>query len=93
MTANTPNPPLQSNEAIAEAIAQALIEGFDRHYTLFRAASARAKQRFEQARWHEVQDAVSERIRYYEDRVRECVDRLNGDFAAATLDDAVWQRA
>jgi len=93
MTANTPNPPLQSNEAIAEAIAQALIEGFDRHYTLFRAASTRAKQRFEQARWHEVQDAVSERIRYYEDRVRECVDRLNGDFAAATLDDAVWQRA
>jgi len=80
-------------EATAEGIAQALIEGFDRHYRLFRVASARAKQRFEEARWHEVQDAVSERIRYYEDRVRECVDRLNGEFAAATLDDAVWQRA
>ncbi|NBU59649.1 MAG: bifunctional isocitrate dehydrogenase kinase/phosphatase [Betaproteobacteria bacterium] len=82
-----------SAEATAEAIAQALIEGFDRHYSLFREASACAKQRFEEARWHEVQDAVSERIRYYEDRVRECVDRLNGEFAAATLDDSAWQRA
>jgi isocitrate dehydrogenase kinase/phosphatase len=82
-----------SAEATAEAIAQALIEGFDRHYSLFREASARAKQRFEEARWHEVQDAVSERIRYYEDRVSECVERLNGEFAAATLDDQVWQRA
>lgn len=82
-----------NKEAVAESIAEALIEGFDRHYSLFREASARAKQRFEQARWHEVQDAVSERIRYYEDRVRECVTRLTEEFAAATLDDTVWQRA
>lgn len=85
--------PQQSNDAVAEAIAEALIEGFDRHYSLFREASARAKQRFEEARWHEVQDAVSERIRYYEDRVRECVTRLTDDFAAARLDDVAWQRA
>lgn len=85
--------PQPANESVAEGIAQALIEGFDRHYGLFREASARAKQRFEEARWHEVQDAVSERIRYYEDRVRECVARLTNEFAAETLDDAVWQRA
>jgi isocitrate dehydrogenase kinase/phosphatase len=85
--------PQLNREAVAEGIAQALIEGFDRHYMLFREASAMAKQRFEDARWHEVQEAVSERIRYYEERVRECVDRLHGEFAAGALDDTVWQRA
>ena len=93
MDRNAATASVNTAEATAEGIAQALIEGFDRHYSLFREASARAKQRFEEARWHEVQDAVSERIRYYEDRVRECVDRLTNNFAAATLDDAVWQRA
>ncbi len=82
-----------SAETTAEGIAQALIDGFDHHYAVFRAATARAKQRFEEARWHEVQDAVSERIQYYEERVRECVTRLLEEFAADTLDDAVWQRA
>jgi len=82
-----------SAETTAEGIAQALIDGFDHHYAVFRAATARAKQRFEEARWHEVQDAVSERIQYYEERVRECVIRLLEEFAADTLDDAVWQRA
>ena len=46
----------------AQRIAVALIDGFDRHYTPFRAASARAKERFEAGDWAEAQRAVKERI-------------------------------
>ena len=61
---------------IAEAIAAVLIEGFDKHYRLFRETSAQAKERFERAAWAEVQLAVQERIRFYDERVRENVERL-----------------
>ena len=57
----------------AERIARALVEGFDRHYRLFRETSANAKERFEQGRWAEAQLAVRERIRFYDVRVREYV--------------------
>jgi isocitrate dehydrogenase kinase/phosphatase len=78
---------------VAEQMAEALIAGFDRHYRLFREASAQAKERFEAARWEEAQQAVRERIRFYDDRVRETVHRLRDEFDADFLDEGVWQRA
>jgi isocitrate dehydrogenase kinase/phosphatase len=78
---------------VAQQIADTLIEGFDRHYWLFRETSARAKQRFEDADWAGAQQAVRERIRFYDERVRECVDRLHDELAADTLDDEAWQQA
>jgi isocitrate dehydrogenase kinase/phosphatase len=80
-------------EEIAQRIADVLIEGFDRHYRLFRETSAGAKHRFEVAAWTEAQQAVRERIRFYDDRVRECVERLNAELDAGSLDDATWRRA
>ena len=79
-------------EDVAQRIAETLIEGFDRHYRLFRATTAEAKQRFESSDWVGAQHAVSERIRFYDERVRECVARLH-ELGADTLDDATWQRA
>ena len=76
---------------IAEAIAAVLIEGFDRHYRLFREASARAKERFERAAWAEAQLAVQERIRFYDARVRENVQRLRTEFELDALDAAAWR--
>ena len=53
-----------------------------------------AKQRFEAAAWAEAQQAVKERIRFYDERVRECVDRLaRRSSTRDALDDATWQRA
>jgi isocitrate dehydrogenase kinase/phosphatase len=74
-------------------IAQTLIEGFDKHYRLFRASSAQAKARFEQGDWPGVQRAVRERIQFYDDRVAETVERLHREFNAETVDDLVWQQA
>ena len=79
--------------AEAQLIARTLMEGFDKHYRLFRASSAQAKARFEAADWPGVHRAVRERIQFYDDRVAETVARLHRDFNAATVDDIVWQQA
>ena len=76
---------------IAEAIAAVLIEGFNRHYRLFRETSAQAKVRFERAAWAEAQLAVQERIRFYDERVRENVQRLRTEFDLDGLDAAAWR--
>jgi isocitrate dehydrogenase kinase/phosphatase len=76
---------------IAEAIAAVLIEGFNRHYRLFRETSAQAKGRFERAAWAEAQLAVQERIRFYDERVRENVQRLRTEFDLDALDAAAWR--
>jgi isocitrate dehydrogenase kinase/phosphatase len=75
----------------AEAIAAVLIEGFNRHYRLFRESSAEAKGRFERAAWAEAQLAVQERIRFYDERVRENVERLRTEFDLDELDAAAWR--
>ena len=79
--------------AAARAIADVLIEGFEKHYRLFRATSVEAKARFEEAAWTEAQRAVQERIRFYDDRVRECVERLRAEFDLESFDTAIWQHA
>ena len=73
-------------------IAQAMLEGFDRHYTLFRQASADAKRRFEQADWHGQQRAQRERIEFYDLRVAEGAERLQREFQASALVKDVWQQ-
>ena len=78
---------------IAQRIAEALLDGFDRHYTLFRATSARAKEAFDAGDWAGVQRLVKERIRFYDQRVLEYVARLRDELAKEALDDAVWQQA
>ena len=44
--------PQRLDSTLAHDIARAMIDGFDRHYRLFRAESARAKHRFETQDWH-----------------------------------------
>jgi isocitrate dehydrogenase kinase/phosphatase len=82
-----------SDHRLAESIATALVEGFDKHYRLFRESSALAKQRFEQECWQEGQQAVRDRIQFYDDRVTETTERLHGEFQADNLSDRVWQLA
>ncbi len=71
-------------------IALALLQGFDRHYTLFRQTSADAKQRFEQADWHGQQRAQAQRIEFYDKRVEEAAERLERDFLASMLSRETW---
>ncbi len=76
----------------AHQIALAMIQGFNKHYTLFRQTSREAKMRFENGDWLGVHQAVKERIRFYDDRVDECVERLRHEFDAQGIDDMTWQQ-
>ncbi len=85
--------PLTIDDAQALEIARAMLEGFGRHYRLFRATSAAAKQRFEQADWRSQQRAQRERIEFYDKRVAEAVERLELEFDAKRQPIETWQRA
>jgi len=67
--------------------------GFRQALRLFRESSAGAKARFEAADWAAVQEAVRERIPFYDDRVKETVERLHHELRAESLDHAIWQQA
>ena len=81
---------LDSTEAYA--IAKAMVDGFKRHYRMFRTESARAKHRFETADWHGQQRAQRERIEFYDLRVRECFRRLEREFKAGKQPMEVWHQ-
>ncbi|NBU88616.1 MAG: bifunctional isocitrate dehydrogenase kinase/phosphatase [Betaproteobacteria bacterium] len=85
--------PQRITDARAYDIARAMLDGFNRHYTLFRQASAQAKARFEQADWQGQQRAQAQRIEFYDRRVAEAVERLRSEFRADELPSATWQQA
>ena len=85
--------PHKLTDSRAYAIASTLLDGFDRHYRLFRETSAAAKGRFERADWHGQQRAQAQRIEYYDQRVDEAVARLRSEFAVDTLSMDTWQQA
>ncbi len=83
--------PRRLDDPNAYAIAQALVEGFNRHYQLFRATCREAKLRFEQGDWHGQQKAQGDRIAFYDMRVEEATERLQTEFRAASLSGDTWQ--
>jgi isocitrate dehydrogenase kinase/phosphatase len=84
--------PQQLNDSRAFDIAQAMLDGFNKHYRLFRQASREAKRRFEQADWRGQQRAQRERIEFYDRRVEENAERLQKEFKAGSLSMDVWQQ-
>jgi isocitrate dehydrogenase kinase/phosphatase len=73
-------------------IARAMLDGFNRHYRLFREASASAKARFEAADWHGQQRAQAQRIAFYDQRVAESATRLREDFDVDRMSMDSWQQ-
>ncbi|MBI3229077.1 MAG: bifunctional isocitrate dehydrogenase kinase/phosphatase, partial [Burkholderiales bacterium] len=76
---------------IAFDIARTILDGFDKHYRLFRQTSKDAKQYFETGRWQEAQKAARERIGFYAKRVQECVQVLEDEYDSSELTDEVWK--
>jgi len=85
-----------SADEVAHAIALALREGFDRHYSLFRDCARAAKRHFEAGNWRAIRHVGHDRIDYYDRRVVETVERIEREFRSAGLDgsgaDALWER-
>mgnify|MGYP000992961150 FL=1 len=83
----------ESTNLAAQRVAQVVIEGFNKHYRLFRECSASAKERFEKADWNGVQQATRERIQFYDARVIETTERLAAEFGQDATDTDIWQQA
>ena len=73
-------------------IAKVMIEGFSRHYQLFREYGRQAKQLFEEGDWKGVQDAVRNRIHSYDNRSTETAKLIEARFGTDSLDDATLQQ-
>ena len=76
----------------ASGIARVMLEGFDRHYRIFREISREAQGRFEAADWPAVHRAHADRIAFYDQRVTESAERLIREFGVDRLPEDVWPR-
>ncbi len=77
-------------KALPQEIAAAILDGFDKHYRLFRQIAADAKDRFERADWKSAREASRARIDFYDLRVKEAAAAVLERFPAAREDDALW---
>src|SRR5690606_19386820 len=84
--------PQRLDSTVAYDIAKAMMDGFNRHYRLFRQESARAKHRYETCDWLGQQRAQRERIEFYDLRVKECLTRLVKEFKADEQPMSVWEQ-
>ncbi|MGL6118172.1 bifunctional isocitrate dehydrogenase kinase/phosphatase [Plesiomonas sp.] len=62
--------------ALEYLIAHTILQGFDAQYGRFLEITAGAQQRFEQAQWYAVQDAMKQRINLYDHHVTLAVAQL-----------------
>jgi len=80
----------------ARAIAQALLEGFNKHYALFRECARAAKRHFEAGNWLAIQHVARDRIDFYDRRVVETAERVAREFRSAGLvgagSDTLWEQ-
>ena len=74
----------------AVTVAQVMLEGFDRHYGLFRYNAQQAKNRFESGHYQAIRRLASDRITFYDQRVTEACDRLSSTFGHEMLNEGVW---
>ncbi len=70
-------------------IAQTILQGFDAQYGRFLEVTSGAQQRFEQADWHAVQQAMKQRIHLYDHHVGLVVEQLRC-ITGQTITDAAF---
>jgi isocitrate dehydrogenase kinase/phosphatase len=73
-------------------VAQTILVGFNRHYSLFRQYSREGRECFERADWARAAQVSRERILGYEKRVQETVEAIQRDFPAVSENNEPWPR-
>ncbi|HZX29587.1 MAG TPA: bifunctional isocitrate dehydrogenase kinase/phosphatase [Telluria sp.] len=86
-----PSFPKLLSSQIAYDIARTILDGFDKHYRLFRQISQQARVHFETGSWSVAQQAQRDRIDFYDQRVQECVHILEDEYDSDELTDEVWR--
>ena len=77
-------------KSLSLQIAATILNGFDRHFTIFSQITAGARQRFENADWQAEREAARERIEYYDIRVKDAIRNLQDLFELEPFDSQLW---
>ena len=78
------------------ALAQALLDGFNKHYALFRECARAGRRHYEAANWRAIGHVARDRIDFYDRRVQETAERIEQALHGASLDataiDTLWEQ-
>lgn len=77
---------------LANQIARSILVGFDKHFSFFTGITAGARERFERADWRAIQEASATRIKLYDIRVAEAVEKVRNAFTITSLEEPLWQK-
>jgi isocitrate dehydrogenase kinase/phosphatase len=92
MTAVSPVDAPHSQANLALAIAESILQGFNRHFTKFQEITAGARQRFESADWKGTREASRQRILVYDEMVDANIDELKKKFQLQPLEETLWKK-
>lgn len=79
-----------NSDSDLKSIAQVILDGFNKHYGLFRGFCQEARVCFEHADWSRSREATRERILSYQTRINETVDGLITSFPHTTNNTELW---
>lgn len=77
---------------LARGISATILEGFDRHFSIYQQITSGAKQRFEEANWRGAQQASRERIVLYDHRVDETMAMVRELYGIRDIDIELWKQ-
>jgi len=78
------------DKGLSIQIATTILNGFDRHFSIFSEITRGAKQRFENAAWEAERVASRERIMFYDIRVKDAITDLQKLFDLEPFDSQLW---
>ena len=81
---------MDEERELTQKVASGILAGFDKHYRLFRYCARQAKTLFEEGQWHLMQQLARDRIDFYDERVKEAVDILRGNYGQLLMSESVW---
>ena len=77
-------------KSLSSQIAATVLNGFDRHFSIFSKITRGAQDRFEKADWQAERDASRERIEFYDTRVKDATRELEKMFDLEPFDSQLW---
>ncbi len=75
-----------------EQLAVTILEGFDKHYRIFREITSDVKVFFETEDWQNVQQSSEKRISLYEQRVKETIEVICRGYNVDDCDPVFWRQ-
>jgi isocitrate dehydrogenase kinase/phosphatase len=80
-----------SPEHVAGDIARTILQGFNKHFSIFREITQQARRFFIEGDWMAARKAAIDRISLYSTRIGETVDELSERYRFDEFDSQLWQ--